>query len=91
MNNIYKLIKSAILDVSTYVDIGLSVDDIEECIEDIIIKNKMAVVRPVQTMLMYEIKTLYQNDDDVVILLNNIIDALDIMVIDVKKEKYFEN
>ena len=91
MNDIYRLVKSAILDVSTYVDIGMNVDDIEECIENIIIKNKMAVVRPVQTMLMYEIKTLYQNDDDVLLLLEKIVNALDIMVVDFKKEKYFEN
>ena len=91
MDTMYKLVRSALLDISSYVDIGLSIEDIEECLEDVVFKCKKAIVRPVPSMLMYEIRTLYENDTDVINLLETIITELDILVVDSTKEKFLAN
>lgn len=91
MKELYQIVKSAIIDVSPYVKIGLDIEDIEECIEEVILINKKSVVRPISSLLMYEVKTTYKEDKEVIILMNSIVDALDALVVDYTKNKYLDN
>lgn len=87
----FQLIKSAILDVSTYIKIGIDVEDIEDCIETTVKINKSAVVRPISSLPMYEIKTLYVNDEDVIHLMEKIINDLDVLVVEYTEKKFMDN
>lgn len=91
MNDVYTLVKSAVLDISSYVNFGLNIEDIEECIETVVFKTKKAIVRPIPSMLMYDVRTLYKDDSDVINLMETIISELDILVVDKTKEKVLEN
>ena len=81
----YTLIKGALLDISSYVHAGIEIEDIEECITDILTKDSKGYAKPLQTLLAYHIQTNYDDDKDVISLMDNIVNELDILL---AKEKY---
>ena len=83
----YTIIKGALLDVSPYVHGGIEIEDIEDCISDILTKDSKGYAKPLQTLLAYHIQTNYDDDKDVVSLMDNIVNELDILL---AKEKYPE-
>lgn len=91
MTQLYKIIKSAILDVSSYVHIGISIDDIEDVLETSLINVKTAIARPISSMLMYEIKTSLNKDEDLSNLMEDILTKLDLLVVDYKEKTFYEN
>jgi hypothetical protein len=90
MTKIYSLIKSAIIDVSSYVHVGLSIDDIEDVFERVLLNTKSAVIRPIPSLLMYELKTIYEKDDDVIKLVDKITTELDILIVEYKEKTFYD-
>lgn len=87
----YQIIKSLLIDFSDYVHSGVSVDDIDETIEKVVQKHKGCFVRPINGMLVYEIKTLLTKDSDISIIGNAIIDELDIKLVEVTENETLTN
>lgn len=91
MDGLYCLIKSAFLDISEYVKLGLSIEDIEDCIDIELKINKHAVSRAIPNFLGYEIKTTYKTDEDVITLMDKIINKLDELAFKKNTENYLNN
>lgn len=83
----YTLIKGALLDVSPYVHEGIELEDIEECMTDILTKEKNCYAKPLTNLLVYHVQTNYDKDEDVKKLMDKLVFELDIMM---AKEKYPE-
>lgn len=77
----YTLMKGALLDVSIYVHTGLEIEEIEEIIKNILIKEKGSFAKPVPSFLAYHIQTNYENDEDVIKLMEEIVNKLDLEMV----------
>lgn len=80
----YSLVKGALLDISVYVHAGLDIEDIEESMSKILMENGHGFAKPLNGFLTYHIQTNYQNDRDIVILMDKIVDELDISLAKLK-------
>lgn len=91
MTRPYQIFKCAILDVSDYIHLGVSFDDIDNFLLETFLKNRKATCRLVEGFLSYEIRTLFEKDEDVERLLNDIVKELDIMLVNSKENKALFN
>lgn len=85
----YTIMKSALFDVSDYVHAGIAIEDIEEVIENTLLKDgRKGMCRAIPGFLAYDIKTTLKDDDKVFELMDSIVNKLDILLVD-EKEKNF--
>lgn len=91
MNKPYQIFKCALLDVSDYVHLGVSFDDIDNFLLETFLKNRRASCRIVDGFLTYEIKTLYEKDEDLEKLLTDIVKELDILLVNSRENKAIFN
>lgn len=87
----YQIFKSAILDVSDYVHYGVKVDDIEQLLDKFIKPTKKSIYRLVDGFMSYEIRTLYEDDNDVIDLLDSVVKELDILLVNSRESKVIFN
>lgn len=91
MSKPYQLYKCALLDVSDYVHLGVSFDDIDNFLLETFLKTRKATCKLVEGFLMYEIKTLYEKDEDIEKLLSDIVKELDILLVNSRENKVIFN
>lgn len=84
MNNPYQIFKCAVLDISSYVNLGVSADDIKSCINKFFKGNVRAAYRVLDDFFLYEIRTIYEKDEEIIQLMDNIIKELDILLVSSK-------
>lgn len=77
----YTLMKGALLDVSVYVHSGVELEVIEEILKEILMKEKAGYAKPVPSFLAYHIETNYQDDKDVIKLMEQIVNKLDLEMV----------
>lgn len=80
----YTLMKGALLDVSVYVHSGIEIEEIEDTIAKILIKNKQGIAKPVSGFLAYHIQTQYEDDKDIIKLMDKIVLELDLLLAKLK-------
>lgn len=85
----YTIMKSALLDVSDYVHSGIAIEDIEEIIEESLLKDgRKGMCRPIPGFLAYDIKTTFKEDEKLLELMDSIVNKLDILLVDDKEKKF---
>lgn len=82
----YTLMKGALLDVSAYVYAGMEIEEIEEDIKNILIKERGGFAKPVPSFLAYHIQTNYEKDEDVINLMDKIVNNLDLELVKLNYE-----
>lgn len=86
----YTIMKSALIDVSDYVHSGIDVEDIEEIIEEELLKDgRKGMCRPIPGLLAYDIRTTFKEDAKLCELMDTIVNKLDILLVDEKEKKFF--
>lgn len=78
----YQITKSLLYNFTDYVHLGLSMDEVDEIFDKVVRKRKNCFIRPVQGMLVYEIKTLLTKDEELNIIGEELTKELDIKLVE---------
>lgn len=91
MTNPYQIFKCALLDISLYIQLGVKYEDIESVLQKIFHKRLDASYRLIDYVLMYEIRTIFVHDEDLIKLLDDIVTELDILLVNSKENNIIYN
>ncbi len=91
MNNPYQIFKCALLDVYPYLQCGVNPEDIDNVLKKTFKKRIDASYRLVDYVLMYEIRTIFTNDEDLIKLLDDIVNELDILLVNSRENNIIYN
>lgn len=86
----YDILKSVILDVSSFINRGLSFDDIMAILDDEIDINKnIILITQITGLFSFEIKTLYEKDEDIHNYMKALIKKINQTIQEGEKNEYF--
>lgn len=86
----YDILKSVILDVSSFINRGLSFDDIMAILDDEIDINKnIILITQITGLFSFEIKTLYEKDEDIHNYMKALIKKINKTIQEGEKNEYF--
>lgn len=83
----YQILKSLLYNFSDYIHMGISIDDIDDIFDKVAKRRKGCFVRPVEGMLVYEIKTLLTKDEELDIIGQEITKELDIKLVEITENE----
>lgn len=91
MSSPYQIFKCAILDISGYVGFGVNPNDIKDSINKVFKGNKKAAYRVLDNFFIYEIRTVYETDEEIKELMEKIVKELDILLVLSQDGKFILN
>lgn len=78
----YQIVKSILFNFADYIHSGLDMDDIDDIFDKVIRKRKQCFVRPINGMLVYEVKTLLTDDEELAKIGEELTNELDIALVE---------
>ena len=78
----YQIVKSILFNFSDYIHSGLDMDDVDDIFDKVIRTRKQCFVRPINGMLVYEVKTLLTNDEELAKIGEELTNELDIALVE---------